>query len=757
MKIVILDENQRKLEDIEFSFGLDNPDLKKDQNIPEIDDDIKSVLNSFDYSVGVYYLSHDNIFSVSFLNNALLKNYNMNLEDAKGVPFLDLFFFHKEDNVFYNYMKEVYNTGKPKKLFLEYYDDKILLRRYDAKITKINNFVYIIGKNEANYINLDYSNLPMEQEKLFEDNYNAIAILLKDNHFAKVNKKYLEVYEQPSYEAVIGQRLGYTGMDKDLVKDIEKKYKMVIETKMYSYLFPVEINKNGKLIHYFNINASYCLYDTKPAVMIVHHDLTKEELNRRKLEKKTEESLTLNKNLDFIQSVSNSGISYELEGKYTRSSQMYHIIERQPKKTDIYRNILWDYVIKEDKQIIVNNYQKLRKDNDSTDFIVRINTAKKNLKYIHCFIRINYLKNYQENIVLLYQDVTNEQLSIKKLYNSLNESKRLNDNLKKIHRISKTGIGYYVEDKDKKEHNYNTPFKLDWNMSSLGNFKLNKGDYINYEGDLSEIILKEDLPLWQEAHKNCTADNPEVSVTVRIINGENEVAYIRCFIVYDGDNNLDKHVIFHQDITEEINKEDELRTALKDKEVLLTEVHHRVKNNLQIILSLINLNRDFDTNPETILTDTETRIYAMALIHEKIYGSTSLADVNIEEYVKSLVNSLMDTYKSDINLYYDLEPIDLTMEKSIPLGLIINELVTNTLKHAFPDDSTEGNLYIKFKKEDEKYTLIVRDDGVGLPNDFDFDSLSSLGLIVVQNLTLQIDGTLTIMDCDGAAFKVEFK
>ncbi len=755
MQMIIFDENKNKIDTLQYNINHKINQLKKDQNIPDIDENTKDILNSLDYSIGVYYLSKDqNNFNIIFLNDMILRFNKLNLEKIRGMSFSDIYFHEENDEIIINSMKKVYKTNKPENFFFEYYDDYILSGRYDVTIKKIGNFIYIFGKNEPNYINLDYANLPMEQENLFTNNYNAIAIL-QDGHFVKVNKKYLEVYNQPNYETVIGQKLGYTGVDKNLIKDVLKNFQMILDQKMDSYLFPIEINKNGKLIHYFNLNCSYTLYKSEPAIIIVHHDLTKEEINKRELENKTKEAITLSNNLDFIQSVSNTGISYRINNKYTRSPQMYNILERDFIKADSYRNILLDFTIEEDKSILKENFQKLGLNKDSTDFIVRINTAKGNLKYIHCYVRMNYLENNQEYTVLFYQDVTREQKNLKKLYNALTESKRLNNNLKKIHGISKTGIGYYYEKNSK--DNQNSSFKLNWNLSSFDTLKLYGRKYENYQGDLSEIILKEDLPNWNKAHLKCTSKHPETTVTIRVINGEGDVRYVKCYIVYDYENDYNNgRVIFFQDITKEIEKENKLKIALKDKEMLLTEVHHRVKNNLQIILSLINLNRGYDSNPETILTDTETRIYAMALIHEKIYGSSSLADVNIKEYVESLADSLLDTYKSNINLHYEMEPVNLTMEKSIPLGLIINELVTNTIKHAFPNKK-EGNLFIVFKKEDNKFLLIVKDDGIGLSDDFNIDDLSSLGLIVVQNLVLQIDGILSIITCNGTEFKIEFE
>jgi two-component sensor histidine kinase len=127
----------------------------------------------------------------------------------------------------------------------------------------------------------------------------------------------------------------------------------------------------------------------------------------------------------------------------------------------------------------------------------------------------------------------------------------------------------------------------------------------------------------------------------------------------------------------------------------------------------------------------------------------------MKDYVESLVDSLFDMYLSNITFNSKIESIDLDMEQSVPLGLIINELVTNTIKYAFPNDK-EGKLYIEFRKKGKNYTLIFKDNGVGLPDDFDLNNLNGLGLMVVQNLTLQLGGTMVVMDCEGTGFKIEF-
>lgn len=198
------------------------------------------------------------------------------------------------------------------------------------------------------------------------------------------------------------------------------------------------------------------------------------------------------------------------------------------------------------------------------------------------------------------------------------------------------------------------------------------------------------------------------------------------------------------------------KELLLEKDMLLKEVHHRVKNNLQIILSLLNL--DFKFHPddlELIINDTKTRINTMALIHEKVYNSSSLHEVNLKDYLLDILRSLLSLYSSSIKINDNLIDLDVDLELAIPLGLIFVELMNNVIKYAFPNE--DGNVFIDLSVNGDLATLLFYDDGVGLSDDVDVFDSPSLGLTVVNSLIKQIEGNLSIYECDGAGFKIEFK
>ncbi len=216
-----------------------------------------------------------------------------------------------------------------------------------------------------------------------------------------------------------------------------------------------------------------------------------------------------------------------------------------------------------------------------------------------------------------------------------------------------------------------------------------------------------------------------------------------------------------EDVTERKMAEMKLKKSLEEKEDLLREIHHRVKNNMQIISSLLNLQSAHVQEEESkeILKDSQSRVKSMAMIHEKLYTSHDLSHINFKQYTEKLVSDIFYTYKVQIGT---IEPvlkvadIEFNMETAIPLGLIINELVTNSLKFAFPD-TDKGSITVALETDGEEHNLIVEDDGIGLPEGFEFDKTDSLGLQLVNNLVAQIDGNITIDKSQGTKYSINFK
>ena len=215
------------------------------------------------------------------------------------------------------------------------------------------------------------------------------------------------------------------------------------------------------------------------------------------------------------------------------------------------------------------------------------------------------------------------------------------------------------------------------------------------------------------------------------------------------------------DITYKIKAENEIKKSLQVKDMLLKEIHHRVKNNLMVISSLLSLQSRYikDEASKSIFKDSQNRARSMALIHELLYQSNDLKRINFGSYVNKLTNELFSVYVTDpnnIKLDMDIDDVMLDINTAIPLGLIVNELVSNSMKHAFPNNKL-GKIDVKFKLSDGNYTLIVSDNGVGFPQDYNIQNSDSLGLKIVNSLTEQIDGEIKIQVSNGTKFTINFK
>ncbi len=217
-----------------------------------------------------------------------------------------------------------------------------------------------------------------------------------------------------------------------------------------------------------------------------------------------------------------------------------------------------------------------------------------------------------------------------------------------------------------------------------------------------------------------------------------------------------------RDITSLKMAQEQLRASLLEKEILLKEIHHRVKNNLQVISGLLNLQAHHidDTAGREIYKESQNRVITMALIHEELYQSVDLAQVNFAEYTRNLCENIMVSYGVDrerIRLDLNAGTSDMVVDTAIPCGLIINELVTNAVKHAFPRGRAGKVSLILEELGDREYHLVVRDDGIGIPESVDIYRTSSLGMQLVTVLVQQLGGTLTLQRDGGTSFSIRFR
>ncbi len=207
--------------------------------------------------------------------------------------------------------------------------------------------------------------------------------------------------------------------------------------------------------------------------------------------------------------------------------------------------------------------------------------------------------------------------------------------------------------------------------------------------------------------------------------------------------------------------QEQINESLKEKIVLLREVHHRVKNNLQIVSSLLNLQAGYITDKKIleVFKESQNRIRSMALIHEKLYQSRDLDKINFSDYIDSLIHDLLKSYRSQlnrVNIRCETEQIFLEIDQSILCGLVVNELISNSIKHAF-QGRDEGEVVVKLINDDGGYRIIVQDNGTGFPEDIDIEHADTLGLQLVTSLTDQMGAHLEIRSEKGTIVQITFK
>lgn len=248
-------------------------------------------------------------------------------------------------------------------------------------------------------------------------------------------------------------------------------------------------------------------------------------------------------------------------------------------------------------------------------------------------------------------------------------------------------------------------------------------------------------------------------ITNKRKNGDTFVSLLSSSIIKDPKGLIQGSMGVSRDITERKIIEQQVKDSLKEKEVLLQEVHHRVKNNLQVISSILSLQSNYVKDKKTleILAESQNRIKSMSYIHETLYQTTDFSSIEFSNYLNTLASNLIHSYSYSggiVKLVTDFDEIYLTIDQAIPCGLIVNEIVSNAMKHAF--EGKDGDVYLSIKESQGKIHLRVADNGKGLPKDFKYEESDSLGMQLVYSLIDQLDASLELKADKGTDFLITF-
>lgn len=273
---------------------------------------------------------------------------------------------------------------------------------------------------------------------------------------------------------------------------------------------------------------------------------------------------------------------------------------------------------------------------------------------------------------------------------------------------------------------------------------------------LSDFLIEDEFR--KHFDENTKAGQIVDAISIIRPDGSDLLVELVCFPFNDSTKSSKKGVILH-DISKRVSVEKDLKLSIKEKEILLAEIHHRVKNNLAIISSLLMLqSADGKSSYVEVLETMTQRIKSIALIHELLYQAHTYASLEMGYYIKKLANSVLETHETNrikiIPEFNLIDEIHLSINQAIPAGLIINELLMNVIKHAYSKDDTIGTLQITLKREKNYHEIIIKDDGVGLPDNFSGMGSDTLGMTLIKGLIEQLDATITFNSVNGTEVKI---
>lgn len=416
------------------------------------------------------------------------------------------------------------------------------------------------------------------------------------------------------------------------------------------------------------------------------------------------------------------------------SEELYNIYEIDPltAENELYEKYLAKF-LKKDLKILMDNIHLATTEGTSYEFKHSINLDKGLVKWIYC--TGTPIKNKENKVVKLIgyaQDISDKTKTEKEL----NEFFRLSTDLLCVANVD----GYFVK------------LSNGWvKKTGYSHKKLTTIPFINFfhEEDLDKTIrafekVKEGVHAVDFEHRFRCKNGKYINLTW------NSAPDLNTGLVY----------CVARDVTQEREAEQNLMSTVREKEILLKEVHHRVKNNLQIISSLLNLQSGFINNEETIhlYRESQNRIKSIAAVHELLYQSNDLSKIPFDRYLKKLVDDLVISYHgTDHKIKLNLSTIEkFDIDTSIPLGLIINEIVTNSLKHGLKNE-TDDLIYVEIKKQaDENFLMKIGDNGKGFHDFNQINKPETLGIMLIKELTDQLNGTIIKTNQTGSHFELTF-
>ena len=518
---------------------------------------------------------------------------------------------------------------------------------------------------------------------------------------------------------------GFYNILKEPLREVYETHKM--KKMRFYYHF------HEKLARFSNVKI---IYDMEKLILISDH-----RDNRGTSLHVSDEEYDEKANL--IEYFSQTGSYYKIKDRYSWTQGIYNIINRSREENDEYFNIVFDLVIPEDKPLLEKMLKELDSGRSNYESVVRIRTDDGILKYLE----VNLYSKFDDDGLLLSRYGLIKDVST----DSTRKMTRPVDFLLKGFKNNKK-LALLIEPLNPKQYEFSQGF-----YHFIG---ISPEDY-HHSRAIVQNIVEEDVINNIIRLMDGQINELEETFTYNVNGDENHQKMAELYIERFEFGSESHSIGFLTDVTEERTKQLALMEANEHQKVLIKEVHHRVKNNLQVLNSFLNLEkRAYKNKPNIIIDHMQSRLSSLAILHEKTYNTTDFKNINLKEYIEDQDSQLRGLIGLRDGIEFESEvdgDLVLTIEVITPLLLVIDELTMNAIKHAFPDKTMQNKKIIKkiYKIDNENAQLILQDNGVGID---DPDKITkNLGCEIIKNLTKQLDGHIKLFQHEnGTGYKLTF-
>jgi PAS domain S-box-containing protein len=614
-------------------------------------------------------------------------------------------------------------------------------------ITSIKNASKAIEKSESKY------------RSIYEESNDAIFIL-EEKKIIDVNQQAVLLFNKKKEELIGSDLISLSG-------SIDENEKIELER----INLELKTEKKSKFIWSFNhpdysIEAEVSIValtvEEKQLFLCVIHDVTENNANLKKLDNSR-------KNLQAIMDNLPEGIIILSNKKAVYVNPRAEILLNQTSENLFNFDALFDY---NDQILFKEMYQKHSSNRLTIQQQFSLNKDT-NIKLDVTLVSTVY--EDREATMMLIKDVSTQHKLTKEIARAEiaeESNKRLSKEIRERIKAEKLLQEQFLKSKaifDSSSNTFMFTFNTEHEITSFNKHSVD----IFYALTQEKLLIKTHFSKFFSAFFNTKQLRYFKHILNKVSQGDSQQIetkflykgqrkWLDLFInpIYDVEGKVYEISLVAHDITEKKEAEKEIVKSLKEKEILLKEIHHRVKNNLQIISSILNLQSSFvqDENTLTILQDSRNRIRSMSMIHESMYRTNNFSSIRFSDYLLNIASGLMASYQINedyVNLKTDLHAVDLVLDQAIPCALIVNELITNSLKYAFPNNR-KGVITICVKEKLNIVSLSVEDNGIGFKDGFNYMNTDTLGLQLVISLTEQLDGTIEMKKEDGTKFLIIF-